>query len=67
MNNDHSNNALPMERISLETLQYVGLSAEKATDVWEKWTHFDDIPSPFIREGDADTDNESDQMSRASP
>lgn len=62
MNNDHSNNALPMERISLETLQYVGLSAEKATDVWEKWTHFDDIPSPFIREGDADTDNESDQM-----
>lgn len=57
MNNDHSDNALPMERISLKTLQYVGLSAEKTTDVWEKWTHFDDIPSPFIREGDADTDN----------
>lgn len=33
MNNDSSNNALPMEHISLQTLIYVGQSAEKAADV----------------------------------
>lgn len=62
MDINHSNNALPMERISLETLQYIGFSAEKAADVWEDWTHFDDIPSPFIREGDPNTDDGSFQM-----
>lgn len=36
MNTGSSNNALPMERISLETLIYLRLSAEKAADVWER-------------------------------
>lgn len=62
MNNDSSNNALPMEHISLQTLIYVGVSAEKVADVWERWTHFNDMGGPFIREGDSDTDIDSEQM-----
>lgn len=62
MNTDSSNNALLMESISLETLIYLGLSAEKAADVWERWTHFNDMGGPFIREGDPDTDIDSEQM-----
>ncbi|KAK0750662.1 hypothetical protein B0T18DRAFT_131459 [Schizothecium vesticola] len=54
MNNISSNNAEPIQRILLETLMYIGLSAEKAAEIWDEWTNWPDFGDGINPESDPD-------------